>query len=322
MRARVPTASDPRAALPLVALAVGAAAAARPARAQLVASEAASVTQVVDGTRMEVRYSRPRLRGRRDVFGTRIPWGEIWTAGANQATTLAVSKPVTLEGQPVAAGRYSVWLIPARTGPWELVLDHDTTLFHTQGPKPRPGQVRVPVRPARGALTEVLTWSFPEVGSTGATLAMQWDTVDVPLHVRVTPTHTTAVAADAATPVVGRYRVHFNFPDASGPRDTTLTAPERPARDVTLDVHYEGGELRARMTPPLMQREAGGASFTDWLLAPRRPGYYALGRVQGGEVVEYVDGMLLAFTTAGGRTTGLELRSPNDFRIAEGTRVP
>lgn len=264
-----------RAAFPLVALS----AAATPARAQLAASEHASVMQVVDGTEMEVRYSRPRLRGRRDVIGTRIQWGQIWTAGANNATTLAVSKPVTLEGARVAAGRYSVWLIPARTGAWELILDHDTTLWHTQGPKPRPGQVRVPVHPERGAFTEVLTWSFPAVTSTGATLAMQWDTVSVPLHLRVTPTHASTVIADAAAPLVGRYRVHFTMPTGPGPTDTTLTRPEAPAREVTLDVRYENGELRARMTPPLMRREAGNADHTDWLLAPQRPGYYVLGRM-------------------------------------------
>ncbi len=299
------------AALAAVALVV-----ASPARAQLAASEAASVMQTVDGTRMEVRYSRPRLRGRRNVIGTQVHWGQIWTAGANTATTLAVSKPVTLEGQPVAPGRYSVWLIPAQTGPWELVLDHDTTLFHTQGPKPRAGQVRIPVLPSHGAFTEVLTWWFPEVTATGATLAMEWDTVAVPLHVHVTPSQTTAVAPEAATPLVGRYDVKFSFP---GAHDTAADPADKASRAVKLDVRYDGRELRARMTPALFPLRDG---YVDWVLAPRRPGYYVLGRLQNGEVVEYFDFALVSFTVAGGRSTGFELRASDDTRYAEGTRLP
>ncbi|HEY0778355.1 MAG TPA: DUF2911 domain-containing protein [Gemmatirosa sp.] len=303
----------------LVGVVAGVTALAAPLRAQLAASEAASVMQTVDGTRMEVRYSRPRLRGRRGVFGTQVHWGHVWTAGANAATTLAVSKAVTLEGQPVAAGRYSLWLIPAPSGTWELVLDHDTTLFHTQGPPPRAGQVRLPVHPTRGPLTDVLTWSFPEVGATGATLAMEWDTVVVALHLRVTPSQSTVVAAADAAPVVGRYRVHFDFPHARAPKDTTAPHEEAPATDVTFDVRYEGNELRARMVPPLFREQDG---YADWVLAPRRPGYYALGRVQQGEVVEFYDFMLLAFTTDSGRTTGFEMRGSDDARYAQGTRLP
>ncbi len=326
-----------------VAAALAAVGAAAPARAQLNASEPASVSQTVDGTRLEVRYSRPRLRGRRGVFGTSVAWGYVWTAGANAATTLAVSKPVTIEGTPIAAGRYSVWLIPARTGPWEFVLDRDTTLFHTQGPKPRAGQVRVPVVPARGPLTEVLTWSFPDVSTGGATLAMQWDTISVPLRVRVAPTFATAVAADAAAPVVGRYDVRFEFSGPPGSKRSpakdsaandpaatasatkasaakeSAAAEDAPSREVTFAVRYEGGELRGRMTPALFRHRDG---FADWILVPRRPGYYALGRVQGGELAEVMDGILLSFTTANGRATGLEIRGNDDSRFAAGTRLP
>lgn len=35
-----------------------------------------------------------------------------------------------------------------------------------------------------------------------------------------------------------------------------------------------------------------------------------------------MDDLLLSFTTAGGRTTGLEVRAPNDFQVAQGTRFP
>jgi DUF2911 family protein len=42
---------------------------------QLQASEAASISQTVDGTKLTVTYSRPRARGRRGLFGTQVKWG-------------------------------------------------------------------------------------------------------------------------------------------------------------------------------------------------------------------------------------------------------
>ena len=112
--------------------------------AQVLASERSSVSQTVDGTTATLTYYRPRARGRTGLFGSRVRWGEVWTPGANQATTLNVNKDVSIEGQPVAKGTYSIWFVIAR-GPWEMVLDKDTTLFHTQGPKQRPGQIRFPI---------------------------------------------------------------------------------------------------------------------------------------------------------------------------------
>src|SRR5688572_33459392 len=83
--------------------------------AQRRASELASVSQVVNGTRVTVEYSRPLARGR-TPFGERrdgiVHWGEVWTPGANWATTLEVDRDVELNGNRVAKGKYSVWTIP------------------------------------------------------------------------------------------------------------------------------------------------------------------------------------------------------------------
>ena len=78
--------------------------------AQVRASELAIVSQTIDGTVITVEYSRPRVRGRSPVFGKLVTWGEVWTPGANWATTLDVSKDVTIDGHPLPRGKYSVWM--------------------------------------------------------------------------------------------------------------------------------------------------------------------------------------------------------------------
>jgi Protein of unknown function (DUF2911) len=285
------------------------------ARAQLNASEPASVSQVVDGSKITVEYSRPRARGRTGLFGTEVKFGEVWTPGANQATTLAVSKDAMINGHPVAKGKYSVWMV-VQPGQWELVLDRDTTLFHTQKPKVRPGQVRFAVPREHHAFTETLTWSFPTVRTSGMTLVMQWDTVSVPLEIKVTPSFTTMVSAEAGQRVAGTY--HWLWaPAFAKPRvgDTTLTS-DPPMKDpkATFTVRYVGGELHATIDPPAFD----DPSYGEYVLVQKKGDLYSFGRVDRGELIEVWDFNALQFTVANGRPDSFEVRGTDDALWASG----
>lgn len=73
---------------------------------------------------VSVVYSRPYLRDRDNIFGTKesgalVPFGEVWRTGANEATQITVTEDVTIAGQPLAAGTYSLFTTP---GPekWQI----------------------------------------------------------------------------------------------------------------------------------------------------------------------------------------------------------
>jgi hypothetical protein len=285
------------------------------AHAQLRASERATVSQTVDGTVMTVNYARPMARGRTGIFGTQVYWGETWTPGANQATTLRVSKDVTIEGQPVPQGAYSVWIEIVK-GPWEMVLDQDTTLVHHQPPRKRAGQIRFPVMREHRPFMEGLTWWFPEVRGTATTLAMQWDTVYVPLWIRVPLSIPTAVSRETARRIIGVYQVAFE-PDLVS-SDTTL---HRPVLEIVpsarFTVRREGTELRGVMDPP-MYREPG---YRDWLLIPLGNGSFRFGRILNGELLEVVTRLVVEFDTTGDRAASFEIRGPADRLIGKGSRV-
>ena len=86
-------------------------------RAQTRMSERATLSQMVSGAVIGLDYGRPQARGR-IPFGERgqavVRWGEVWTPGANWATTLELSRDATIEGTPVRKGKYSMWMAPAR----------------------------------------------------------------------------------------------------------------------------------------------------------------------------------------------------------------
>ena len=288
------------------------------------ASELASVSQTVDGTKLTVEYSRPRARGRTGIFGTTVKWGRTWTPGANAATTLAVSKDVVIEGVSVPKGKYSVW-IKVVEGPWEVVLDRDSTRWHTQPPKAADSVLRIPVKRETRPFLDVLTWSFPEVGTDGTTLVMQWDTVAVPLHVTVGNPQSRATASDAARRVVGRYDLQWTKESGVRMADTTTRATGDttkkwiPMRN-TFTIRHEGGELRAVMDPPL----APMPGFTDWLVVPAKaPDAYWTGRLLNGQVMSIDRDMTLRFDVADGRARGFEIRSGSEDRLmAKATRLP
>ena len=62
------------------------------APAQPRGSERSTMTQIVNGTTLTLDFARPVARGRENLFGGVIHWGETWTPGANWATTLEVVK--------------------------------------------------------------------------------------------------------------------------------------------------------------------------------------------------------------------------------------
>jgi len=181
-----------------------------PCQAQIRASEAASVSQTVDGTEITVTYSRPQLRGRAPGPDGVIHIEHMWTPGANWATVLEVSRPITLNGHPVPAGSYSLW---TETGgkEWTFHLHPDARLFHTAAPRTRAMRLTFKVAPQLAAEpVEALTFDFPAVRQDGATLRFRWARVVIPFEIGVEPSRQlVAMTREQAAPYLGGYTVHF-----------------------------------------------------------------------------------------------------------------
>ncbi len=73
---------------------------------------------------VRIVYGRPYKRGRNNIFGTKesgaiVPFGERWRTGANEAAEITVTRDVTVAGQKLAAGTYSLFMTPA-AGTWKV----------------------------------------------------------------------------------------------------------------------------------------------------------------------------------------------------------
>src|ERR1700685_139080 len=77
-----------------------------------------------DGKTVTVDYSSPRAKGRK-IFGGLVPYGQVWRAGANEATTLTTDTAITVGGKTVPAGTYTLFTIP-NEGKWTLIISKKT----------------------------------------------------------------------------------------------------------------------------------------------------------------------------------------------------
>jgi len=267
--------------------------------AQVRASERGGVFQVVNGTRITVDYSRPAVRGRSAIFGGQVPWGTVWTPGANWATTLEVDHDVSIDGHPVRKGTYSVWM-EVQPGAWTVILDPRAKLFHVAHPKPDSAQIRFGVMPSDTTGPEVLTWDFTAFSPAGTTLQMAWAGKAVTLHITVPPVEIPPLAAGVGERYVGRYKMWW----------------QSESNTSELAVSTSGGRLLGRWS---------GAPFPVWnhlTFVPVAEDWFDLGATVDGSLYDVVTDAVFEFTIVNGRATGFDIRGPSDNVIGRGTRVP
>lgn len=155
----------------------------RAGHAQVPRSQHGSVTQRVATTDISVSYNRPVARGRA-LFGELVRWGRRWHPGADSATTISFSKDVTINGQALKAGRYTLWTIPEETKPWTVIFNRGTGVWHTNYPGDSLDALRIEVKPDSGAYMETLVYYFPMVDADSAVLRLHWGTMIVPMQIR------------------------------------------------------------------------------------------------------------------------------------------
>lgn len=143
----------------------------------------ASVQQTIGTTVIAVDYHRPAVRGR-SIWGSLVPYHQVWRAGANEATTIRFSDDVKIQGQDVAAGTYSLFMIP-RPDTWTVILNRRAKQWGAYEYDPRLDVVRVDVRPRANGHTNWLTYVLDPNGETTAYVQLFWEKVKVSFLVEV-----------------------------------------------------------------------------------------------------------------------------------------
>ena len=163
----------------------------------------AMVRQRVAATDIEVKYSRPSVRGR-TIFGALVPYGKVWRTGADAATKISFSTPVTLDGRAIEAGAYELFTIPGERE-WVVILQPDRSQWGSYSYDPARDAARITARPvALGDPVQTLTISLDDLTTSAATLNISWDRIRVPVRIAVDVRTTVVPQLEAALRAEGR----------------------------------------------------------------------------------------------------------------------
>lgn len=172
-------------------------------------SQKASVMQRIGVTDVTITYSRPAVKGRQ-IWGDPLPeqanvkgeatldnqnerpkgaviapWGHVWRAGANEATTFVVTDDVLVNGQKLPAGNYSLHVIPTKDE-WTVIFNKTADQWGSFDYDASKDALRVKVKPQwLQTNEESLSYNFDPVTADSATVNIRWEKVNVPFTVAV-----------------------------------------------------------------------------------------------------------------------------------------
>src|ERR1051325_10732649 len=193
----------------------------QPAKVRLPqASPSATVSQTIGITDIAITYHRPAVKGRMvwgDISAEKVaalikanslqpaaegegtvdgapgsgkefalaPNGHVWRAGANEATKITISDDVLVNGQKLAAGAYSLHIIPGK--------DEFTVIFNKTADQwgsfrydAKQDALRVKAKPTwLKDSQEQLSYDIPALTANSAQVILRWEKVALPFTIEV-----------------------------------------------------------------------------------------------------------------------------------------
>ena len=151
-------------------------------------SQKGSIEQTVATTQIKITYSRPNAKDRL-LWGEKtekalVPYGEVWRAGANEATVFEVSTDVMINGKPLPAGKYSFYAIPTADS-WTLIFNKTWEQWGTIYDE-KMDALRVMSKPMMSEESkESLAYLIEDVDANSATIVLAWGKARIPFKVTV-----------------------------------------------------------------------------------------------------------------------------------------
>jgi len=146
-------------------------------------SPVAIVSAHYKDTYLKITYSQPHKR-ERIIFGTLVPYGQVWRTGANEATEITVTKDILINHQPLKAGSYSLFTIPDKDS-WTIILNSELGLWGSYNYNSKLDVLRfdAPVQLMQGAVYEPFTIMVDQKNDK-AEIVLAWDTVQVRIPIQ------------------------------------------------------------------------------------------------------------------------------------------
>ena len=157
-------------------------------------SSFSTIEQVVGLTDVTLEYSRPNMNGRA-VFGSLVPFGKLWRAGANKNTMITFSDDVVIAGNELKAGSYAIFITPSAKS-WEVIFYSDTNNWGTPKTIDESKVAAKVSAKTYNVPMDIETWTigFDNLSSGSTDLGFMWENTYVAVKIEV-PTAKTVTAS-------------------------------------------------------------------------------------------------------------------------------
>lgn len=134
-------------------------------------------------TYVKITYSQPQKKGRQ-IFGGLVPYGKVWSPGANETTEITCTRDITMNGILLKAGTYSLLAIPF-ADKWTIIINSELGLWGSYNYNSKLDVFRfdIPVQGEQDRVYESFTLQFDHRNEV-ADLLIYWDRIKVSIPLK------------------------------------------------------------------------------------------------------------------------------------------
>lgn len=145
-------------------------------------SQYAEVTQRVGISDVTIKYHSPGAKDRQ-IWGGLIPDGAMWRAGANENTTITFSHDAELEGQPISAGTYGLFMFVKDQENIRIILSKYAKSWGTNYPAEQDAVLMADVSTNESPMQDWLSYNFKNRSGDDVTATLRWADREVPFTI-------------------------------------------------------------------------------------------------------------------------------------------
>jgi tetratricopeptide (TPR) repeat protein len=143
------------------------------------------VKQTIGISTIEINYHRPGVK-ERTIWGGLVPYGWTegapwasgnpypWRAGADENTTITFSHDVKINGKPLAAGTYALFVL-VEENQWTFILSNNASSWGSYFYDEKEDALRVTVKPESAPHQEWLRYGFDQLTPRSARVFLHWE---------------------------------------------------------------------------------------------------------------------------------------------------
>jgi hypothetical protein len=150
-----------------------------------VLSPPAETSATIGGKKIDIKYSSPRMKGRK-IMGGLVPFGQVWRTGADSATSMSTEANLQIGDLKLPKGNYTIYTIP-QPNAWTLIVSKEIGQWGTEYHQAKDfGRTKMSVKMLDKPVENFEIKLAPTGGNNGL-LTMTWEKTQASIPVTVVP---------------------------------------------------------------------------------------------------------------------------------------